>query len=166
MKVLRFAEEIDQSARRFYEEMAARTEDAGIRRIFATLADEETAILNHHRALARRGDSLDAETLNQGVNVFEQLRHREDQLQVTDDVAAYHLALDAEREVLRQYLNAARDETQPEVRKLLARLARDEQHQVAELENLYDFANAPNHYLAWGEFSNISDFKNFGRDLV
>ena len=166
MKVLRFAEEIDRSAQRFYEEMAARTEDAGVRRIFENLADDEGELLKRHRGLAARGDAIDAEALNHGVNVFEQLRHREDHLLVKDDVAAYQLALDAERSVLHQYQDAALAETNPEVRKLLTRLVKDEQHQVEELESLYDFANAPNHYLAWGEFSNLGDFENFGRDLV
>jgi hypothetical protein len=49
---------------------------------------------------------------------------------------------------------------------LLAQVARDEEQHIAELENLYDFANAPNHYLAWGEFSNLGEFNNFGRGIV
>lgn len=117
-------------------------------------------------ALARRGDSYAAAALDRGVNVFEQLRRREDQLAVPDDISAYRLALEAEREVVDQYRSAAQAETHPEVRRLLNRLARDEQRHVEELESVYDFANAPNHYLAWGEFSNLADYQNFGRDIV
>jgi hypothetical protein len=146
--------------------MAARTDHAGVRRIFQFLAEDEAELLQRHRALASHGDSVDAAALDWGINVFEQLRRREEHLQVADDIAAYRLALDAERELLRQYRNAARTETHPAVRKLLSRLAREEQRQVAELEGLYDFANAPNHYLAWAEFSYIGEFHNFGRDLI
>jgi rubrerythrin len=166
MQVLRFAQEIDQSAQRFYEEMASRSDNSGIHGIFRMLADDEGRLLARHKTLARHGDSLDAEALDKGVNVFEQLRRREDRLHVVDDVAAYRLALEAEREVVRQYRRAARAEMQPEVKKLLNVLARDEQLHVEELEKLYDFANAPNHYLAWGEFSNLGDYRNFGRDIV
>lgn len=165
MKVLRFAQELDESGRSFYAEMAARSDHPGVRRIFQGLADEEELLLQRHRALAARGDAIDAATLDRGVNVFEQLRRREEHFQVADDVTAYHLALDAEREVLQQYRSAAQAEEHPAVRKLLNRLARDEQRQVEELQNLYDFANAPNHFLAWGEFSNLGEFHNFGRDL-
>lgn len=166
MKVLRFAQEIDLSARNFYQEMASRTDNAGVRMIFDMLAEDERGLLNRHGALAGKVAEVDAEALDHGVNVFEQLRRREDRLAVADDVAAYRLALDAERDVLRQYRSAAKTEKHPAVKKLLAEMARDEQRHVAELENLYDFANAPNHYLAWGEFSNLGDFHNFGRDVV
>jgi hypothetical protein len=27
------------------------------------------------------------------------------------------------------------------------------------------FANAPNQYLAWGEFSNLEEFRQFGREV-
>lgn len=166
MKVLRFAQEIDESAQRFYEEMSDRTESLGIARIFRMLAEDEGQMLLRHRALASRGEAIDAAALDEGVNVFEQLRRRESQLAVANDVAAYRLALEAEREVVSQYRCAAQKEAHPEVRRLLSRIARDEQEHVEELENLYDFANAPNHYLAWGEFSNLGEFHNFGRDLV
>jgi rubrerythrin len=166
MKVLRFAQEIDQSAQRFYEEMASHSDNPGIGMIFRMLADDEDRLLKRHKALATRGDAVDAEALDRGVNVFEQLRRREEYLHVHNDVEAYRLALEAEREVLRQYRSAVKTEKHPAVRRVLSQVARDEEQHIAELENLYDFANAPNHYLAWGEFSNLGDFNNFGRDTV
>lgn len=166
MKVLRFAQEIDASAQRFYEEMATRSGSPGIGMIFRMLADDEGKLLRRHQALAARGDAIDAEALDGGVNVFEQLRRREEYLSVQDDVEAYRLALEAEREVLRQYRSAVKTEKHPAVRRLLSQVARDEEQHVAELENLYDFTNAPNHYLAWGEFSNLGEFNNFGRGSV
>jgi rubrerythrin len=166
MKVLRFAQEIDHSAQRFYEEMAWRSDKPGVGRIFQMLAEDEGLLLKRHKTLAKRGDSFAAEALDRGVNVFEQLRLREDQLAVPDDISAYRLALEAARDVLQQYRSAAQAEANPEVRRLLNKLAKDEQQLVEELESLYDFANAPNHYLAWGEFSNLGDYQNFGRDIV
>lgn len=166
MKVLRFAQELDQSARHFYEEMATRAGKPGISTIFHMLAEDEGDLLARHQARAARTDSYDAASLDKGVNVFEQLRRREDQLHIEDDVAAYRLALEAEREVLLQYQRAARSEKHPAVKKLIKEIARDEHRHVMELESLYDFANAPNHYLAWGEFSNLGEFHNFGRDIA
>lgn len=166
MNVLRFAQEVDQSARNFYEEMASRTENPGVRRIFDMLAEDERELLSRHIQLAAKAAGVDAETLDRGVNVFEQLRRQEDRLSVDNDLAAYRLALDAEREVLQQYRSAANTEARPQARELLIEMAGDEQKHVEELENLYDFASAPNHYLAWGEFSNLGDYHNFGRDDV
>lgn len=166
MNVLRFAQTVDQSAHDFYEEMASRAENPGVRRIFDMLAEDERELLNRHAMLAAGADGADARTLDRGVNVFEKLRQQEDRLSVADDLAAYRLALDAEREVLQQYRSAANSEARPRVKELLIEMAGDEQKHVEELENLYDFANAPNHYLAWGEFSNLGDYHNYGRDDV
>lgn len=166
MNVLRFAQEVDLSARNFYEEMASRADDPGVRRIFGMLAEDEREMLNHLGMLAARTGDIDAEALDRGVNVFEQLRMREDRLSVENDLAAYRLALNAERELLHQYRSAVKAEHHPEVKRILLEMTREEQKHVEELENLYDFANAPNHYLAWGEFSNLEEFHNFGRDLV
>jgi rubrerythrin len=165
MKVLNFAQAIDESARLFYEEMAARTDNVGVRTIFHKLAEDEVALMNHHRELAVQGDIPDAETLDGGINVFEHLRDQEEYLRVRDDVSAYRLALDAERDVTNMYWRAASAESNPEARELIVRLAQNEQRHLEEVETLYDFANAPNNYLAWGEFSNLGEFHNFGRDL-
>ncbi|MCM2265397.1 MAG: hypothetical protein NDI73_09420 [Desulfuromonadales bacterium] len=165
MKIMQFAQEIDLSARNFYNEMALRADNPGVRRIFEMLAADESELLSRHGAMATSVGAIDAETFLGGANVFEQLRRREDQLTVENDLAAYRLALEAEREVLRQYQNAVNAEKLPAVKDLLAEMTRDEQQHVEELESLYDFANAPNQYLAWGEFSNLGDFHNFGRDI-
>jgi rubrerythrin len=166
MKVLNFAQAIDESARLFYEEMAARADNVGVKAIFRKLAEDEEALLNYHRVLAIRGDIPDSETLDEGMNMFEHLRRQEESLQVGDDVSAYRLALDAERDLTKMYWRAAHTEANPEVRELIASIAQNEQQHMEELEALYEFTNAPNTYLAWGEFSNLGEFHNFGRDMA
>ena len=52
----------------------------------------------------------------------------------------------------------------PYVRVLL-RIAEEEHEHFNILENVFNFVNAPNQYLAWGEFSNLDEFRNFGRDV-
>ena len=165
MQVLRFAQEIDRSGQRFYEEMAARTEHAGVRKIFHMLAQDEARLASRMEQRAGEMDACDSPTLDKGINIFEQLRRQEAHLAVTDDVAAYRLALDAEREVLNQYELAATAEENPTLRKLLADIAADERQILQELQELYDFASTPNRFLAWGEFSNLGEFHNFGRNI-
>lgn len=166
MKVLNFAQAIDESARLFYEEMAARSDNVGVREIFHKLAEDEVALLNRHRVLAIHGDIPDAEALDESANLFEHLRRQEEYLQVGDDVSAYRLALDAERNLTKMYWRAASTEANPDARALIVRIAQDEQRHMEEVESLYEFANAPNNYLVWGEFSNIGEFHNFGRDIT
>lgn len=164
MKVLRFAREIDRSGQRFYEEMAERAESEGVRSIFQELAEDEARLLS--RMESRAGaDGLDSPALDRGINVFEELRHQEDRLAVADDLTAYRLALDAERQVVTQYESTAEAEQDPSLRRILREIAADERQLLEELEERFDFANVPNNYLAWGEFSNLGEFHNFGRDV-
>lgn len=166
MTVSEFAREIDRSGRRFYKEMAMRAHHPGVARIFRTLAEEEDNLLRRHQTLPRGMDGCEGETLDRSMNVFEELRQREDQLRVDDDIAAYRLAMEAEQELLRKYRRAARNEQHPAAKAVLSSIIKDEVVRLREIENLYDFVNAPNHYLAWGEFSNVGEYRNFGRDLV
>ncbi len=169
MKVTTIAREIDTSARRFYEEMAelaTRSEHSGVARIFRMLAEDEAKLLEQHRALATQDRAYESKVLDRSANVFEELRHREDQLDISDDIAAYRLAIEAEQELLRRFRKAAEEERHTGSRKLLDKLVREEARHLKELEGLYDFANAPNNYLAWGEFSNLDEFGNFGREMV
>lgn len=68
-KVRMQAEEMEHSARRFYEEAAKRTQDAGTRKLLGDLAAAEMG----HESLARR---LGAEHLPQGVRGREQADER------------------------------------------------------------------------------------------
>ncbi|TLM67853.1 MAG: hypothetical protein FDZ69_03385 [Deltaproteobacteria bacterium] len=164
MKVFRFATEIDRSAQRFYEEMAARAENPGVKNIFRQLAEDEARRLMQLEVRAAKTNGDETMALDEGWNVYERLRQQGDRLVVADDVAAYRLALDAERHVLHQYEAAAAAEADPVVQKILTEIAEDERQLLRELESLYDFTNVPNSFLAWGEFSNLGEFHNFGRD--
>jgi rubrerythrin len=166
MTVTGFAQEIDRSGRCFYEEMAMRAQHPGVARIFRTLAAEEAELLRRHQTLPMETDGCEGETLDRRMNVFEEMRQREDQLHVDSDIAAYRLAMEAEQELLREYRRAARNEKHPAAKAVLTRIIKDEVMHLREIESLYDFVNAPNHYLAWGEFSNLGEYRNFGRDLV
>jgi len=166
MTVSEFAQEIDRSGRFFYEEMAIRAHNPGVARIFRTLAEDENDLLRRHQALPRETDEAEGETIDQSINVFEDLRQREDQLRADDDIAAYRLAMEAEQELLRKYQRAARKEKHPASKVVLSRIIKDEAIHLQEIENLYDFVNAPNQYMVWGEFSNVGEYHNFGRDLV
>lgn len=165
MNVYRFVQEVDGSGRRFYEEMADRAENAGVKGVFHMLAEDEGKLLTRLQERLADTRAYDSAALDRGVNVFEQLRRHEAGLLVADDVAAYQLALDAERDVVHQYETAIEQEEHPELRVVLAMVADEERRMLETLEQLYEFADSPNKFLAWGEFSNLGEFHNFGRDV-
>lgn len=166
MKIIDFARDLERSGQRYYEEMAARTDQVGTRRIFSMLARDEAMLLSRLQRIERQlpDNGVESQMLNGGVNVFRRLR-RGQRRQVNDDLDAYQLAIDAEREVVRQYEAAAASEPDPQARRLLMRLADQERNELDEIEQLYLFASAPQRNLEWGEFSNLEAFHNFGRDI-
>lgn len=166
MNIIDFARDTERSGRRYYQEMAARTDHIGSRRIFSMLARDEEMLLARLERLEEITPKSEAESqaLNGGVNVYRRLR-RQPQSIVNDDLDAYRLAIEAEREVLRQYEQALAVEVDPHARRLLNRIADQERNELNEIEQLYAFASAPLRNLEWGEFSNLEAFHNFGRDI-
>lgn len=166
MNIIDFARNQDRSGQRFYTELAERTAQRGPRRIFRMFAgDEQRLLARLQRIEQRRGGDVDSAALADGVDVFRRLRRRIDRCAVDSDIAAYRLALDAETAVVQQYEQALDAETDPEAKRLLQRITDQERRERDEIEQLLTFVSAPQHYLEWGEFSNLGEFHNFGRDV-
>jgi rubrerythrin len=99
-------------------------------------------------------------------NIFQQLPRQEKTLKGLDnDLSAYRHAMKVEADSFRFYEDAAGKETNPGTKKLLLKIAAEEHNHFNILENIFQFANAPNQYLAWAEFSNLDEFRQFGRDV-
>ncbi|AMV73468.1 ferritin family protein [Desulfuromonas carbonis] len=166
MTVLDFARHLEQSGRDFYTEMAARTSQDGVRKIFQLLAGDQQRLLDRLRRMQERPGTLSkAESLllNRAVNIFEKMRQREAQLAVNNDLDAYLLAINAERQIVDQYLKVLNRTDNADLRQALLRVLSLDRQELEELEQLYDFVNAPTDSLEWGEFSNLDEFHNFGR---
>ncbi|PLX72913.1 MAG: hypothetical protein C0615_11565 [Desulfuromonas sp.] len=168
MNVLDFASQISQSGLRFYLDMSALSRLAGIKKIFSKLASDEIKLLGFIRKLKDENTSYikyDSSTLNDQGNIFKRLIREEEALHPGDDIEAYRLALEAEQSIVDGYEKAIRTEKNPEVKELLQKIAGEEKHELEEIEGAFNFVNAPNEYLEWGEFSNLGEFHNFGRDV-
>lgn len=165
MKVFDFARETETMGRRFYTDMAKRTEGTGVDRVFLMLAEDETRILRKLQTLENHLGEIegDCKFLDTGRNVYSTLMSREDQLNISGDLDAYHLAIDVQVELLSIYQQAIDRETEPGIRSVLRDISSLEQEELNELETLCSFVEAPVHSLEWGEFSNLDSFHNFGR---
>jgi rubrerythrin len=167
MNVFDFAMEIERSGRKFYRSVAAKTGTPGVRTIFSMMAEDEQELLDRFRAMKAAAQSTtmeDSGVLENAGNIFENALSEREALQISDDLEAYHYVMRVEAAICRLYEDAARREPNPEVQQLLRRIAAEERRELESLRQLYDFVNAPNEFLAWGEFSNLNEFHNFGRD--
>ena len=168
MNVFDFAIEMEDNGYAYYTELAKNASIPGLKTIFSDLAADEqkhSAVFHALREGAKEGFMAASTSLETAQNVFKLLPRDEQGLKDINDVlTAYQHAMKLEAESHRFYIDAAGKEDDPEVRALLQRIAAEEQDHFNILENVYNFVNAPNQSLEWGEFSNISEFYQYGRD--
>lgn len=170
MNVFEFAKKMELDGKDFYEQQAEKIEVPGLQTIFRRLAEDEQ---KHYEALEKLQKqkkavaSTASTVLDEAKNVFQDLIGSGDK--PTDikggDLEAYRYAMKVEADSFRLYEQAAAEEKDDEVRQVLLRIAEEEHKHFNILESVYDFVNAPNEFLAWGEFSNLDEFRNFGRDV-
>lgn len=169
MNVFDFAMKMEDDGKAFYEKLASQSSLPGLKTIFTRLAEDEQKHYEIFQKLKTSGNfnaMPDSTILAEAKNVFEGLASKKESLKAFDgDLAAYQFAMKLEADSFRFYENAASEEKNSETKKLLIRIAAEEHKHFNILENVYQFINAPSQYLAWGEFSNLDEFRQFGRDV-
>lgn len=169
MNVLDFAMKLETDAEAFYRKMARENPIPGIRKIFEDLADDEKThfLLFQKLKTEKRPDHIpETGVLERTKNAFAQLLQEKERLPtVQDDLEAYRYVMRLEAEGAKLYLDAAKREKDVSLKKLLEEIAAEEEKHFNIVDNIYQFINAPSQYLAWGEFSNIDEFRSFGREV-
>lgn len=168
MNVYDFAMKMELDGKAYYEQLAAATKVTGLRNIFLGLAEDEQKHYEIFQALKNQETPAMSEStaLENARNVFEKLIAEKTVAGATgDDLAGYRHAMKLEAESFRFYEEVAIHTPDPGIKQLLSRVAGEERKHFNILQNVFDFVNAPNQYLAWAEFSNLDEFRNFGRDV-
>ncbi|MBE9533643.1 MAG: ferritin family protein [Proteobacteria bacterium] len=169
MNVFDFAMKMEEDGKAYYEKLASQTSLPGLKTIFTRLAEDEQKHYELFQELKTSGSvptMQDTTIIAEAKNIFEELPKEEETLKgLKGDLAAYQHAMEIESESFRFYENAAKEEKNPATKKLLTRIASEEHKHFNVLENIFHFVNAPNQSLAWGEFSNLNEFGQFGRDV-
>lgn len=167
MNVFDFAMDIERSGSRFYSQLAEKAEQKGVKTIFSMMAKDEEDLLQKFQAMKTSVQTTtmeDSVALEYVPNIFKEVLDEQEALNVSDDLEAYNYVMKVEEDLCRLYENAAEKEKNEQVKNLLLQIAAQEHRELESLQEIYDFVNAPNEFLAWGEFSNLDEFHNFGRD--
>lgn len=168
MNVYDFAIQMEDNGYEYYTGLAKAATLPGLKTIFTELAEDERKHLEIFRALkeGRKTQGLPAaKALDTAQNVFLLLPRGEGGLRdIAGALPAYKHAMKLEADSFRFYEEAAEKERNSEVKALLLQIAREEHKHFNVLENVYNFVNAPNQHLEWGEFSNLGEFRQYGRD--
>ncbi len=168
MNVYDYAMGMETDAEAYYKKLADRTSMKGIRKIFLDLAADERKHFRIFKALKEEAIASvsDSPLLDEVKNVFARLiRENASPAELKEDLEAYRYAMKLEAEAARFYREMIEKEPEEAVRAQLEKIVQQEFNHFQIVENLYHFVNAPNQYLAWGEFSNMEEFHQFGRDV-
>ena len=165
MNIFDFAIKMERDGKAFYEKLAQSSTHPGLQTIFSRLAADEQKHCDIFLALQAGEENLamaDSTALEFSKNVFAALP-KDAGVAVKGDLESYRYAMKIETDSFRLYEDAAKTEKKAGTKELLLKIAAEEHKHYQIIENIYAFINAPNQYLAWGEFSNIEEFRNFGR---
>jgi rubrerythrin len=167
MNVFDFAMKMEEDGKAYYENLADQISQPGLKTLFKSLARDEQKHFEIFRQLkegAAAPDMQDSNVIAEAKNVFQTLPQQGGAFEKTAAIlAAYQHAMNLESDSVRLYEDAAGKEEEPSTRELLRKIAAEERKHFEILANIYHFVNAPNEYLAWGEFSNLEEFSQFGR---
>lgn len=129
--------------------------------MYRFLADSQRKHLDTLEAVrkAARGADAGSEVVDRAshfMNSFHEMLFAYDITKVMQrDRDAFDHVLQAEEEIIRLCEGMAKAEPNLNTKALLTWLAENEKHHLKEVEGIYDFVEAPDCYLEWGEFSNL-----------
>lgn len=161
MNAIDFIVQTEEDGLRLYETLAYETKDPELKEIFDLLADRQRNHLEVLETLKETVSPEDAESMlaertGHLRNGFRRLLECKDIMhELKNDRDGFLHILKAEEETIGWLEGMAKAESRMNTRVLLERMAADEKAHLATIENIYDFVEAPDTYLEWGEFSNL-----------
>ena len=168
MNVFDFVIGVERDAQSYYHSLAQKSAHQGMKNIFDLMAQDEERLCTKLEALKSEcSEELTESTVLDLVVSNEQtgpVGFSPETLR--NDVDAYEYVLRREAGRVAMYQMVAAEEANPVIRSVLLQVAAEEVRNLETWQHLYDFASAPQRHLAWAEFSNFSEFRNFGRDQV
>ncbi len=162
MNVFEFAMQMEKDGEAFYRQIAAATKNAGLRKIFSTLADEEVVHYNTFKKLFESGDAkaVESNALAKAKNIFVEMQKAGDfdLAAETPQTEAYRQAMEAEKAAYTFYEQKAGEMTAGAEKKILQAFAREERRHYRLLEHVLEFVSRPDSWLEDAEFARLDEY--------
>ncbi|PLX33644.1 MAG: hypothetical protein C0604_03280 [Clostridiales bacterium] len=155
MKIHDYAMEREEAAKEYYEILSECAKSAGIRKIFAALAEEE----QKHFELLRNAAKI--EGMQKKTDLFENaekllvasVKNKDEFLCNSETLKAYEKAVEMEHESIRIYENAFAETDDPAEKNTFRFLADQEIRHKSLMENIIDFVTKPDRTVEHAEFA-------------
>ncbi|MBC8378216.1 MAG: ferritin family protein [Planctomycetes bacterium] len=160
MNIFEFAIQMEADGQDFYQQLASKTTNNGIKKILNMLADDE---LKHQTMIDKiRITSCvmpETEVLENAKNVFRQMRDFGGQFDLSgDEEMMYRQAMELEQKSIGFYQDKADQMDTPEQKELFLKLAEEEKKHYFLLDSLVDFVAAPKTWLEDAEFDRLDEY--------
>lgn len=162
MNIFEFAMQMEKDGETFYREIAKNTKNAGLQKIFNTLADEEVVHYNTFKKLYDKTavQAVESNILDKAKNIFIELKDAGglDMSAELPQQEAYEKALEAEKDAYTFYEQKAAESDDLEEKNILLTFAREERLHYRLLENVIEFISRPQEWLEDAEYAHMAEF--------
>ncbi len=161
MDILEFAIGKEKVTEQYYRDLAEKTDNAGLAKIFKMLAEEE---LKHRHAIELMKQDIPheiAETLllEGAKKIFEKMLGSVDTFDFDiAEIDLYCQARDFEKWSLDFYIERSKEVENTWQEAIFLKLANEEQKHLALLQSICDFVATPECYLENAEFTHLEQF--------
>ncbi len=162
MDIYTYAMQMEKDGRKFYLDMAQKSNNSGIKSILKMMADAEAKHYNVLLAMKKNEDAqfeTDTEIFTETKNVFTQIREEGKELDVdSSQVEFYKQALEIERKSHKFYLEKAEEESDQQKKELILKIASEEKDHCVLLSNIIDFISRPESWLENPEWHHTDEY--------
>ncbi|WP_072681945.1 ferritin family protein [Arcobacter sp. LA11] len=155
MNVYEYAMKVEKEGEAYYREMAAAATNAGLKRIFTMLADEEVKHYNVFKNMMKKED-MDLEELDlitDTQTIFQTLNEEKDNVTFdADQIKFYKDAIAREEDSHDFYAEKAAELDNEKQKKIFLHVAKEEIKHKQILEEIVAFLEEPADWVASAEF--------------
>lgn len=162
MNVFEFAMQMEKDGEAFYRDIAAKTNNTGLRRIFTMLADEEVVHYTTFKKLFEKShvEADESNALSKAKNIFQEIKEAGnfDISAETPQTEAYRKAMEAEKEAYTFYEKKAEEAGDEKEKRILLAFGREERRHHRLLEGILEFVSRPETWLEDAEFARLEEY--------
>ena len=160
MDIYEFAIQMEYEGQVYYQELAEKTSNTGLKNILNMLADDE---IKHQQAIEQIRTTTcamsDSAVLDKVENIFREMKESGGNVNLSgDEEKLYQHAMDLEQKSQSFYQEKAEEVETPEQKALFSKLAEEERKHYQIMSNLVDFVAAPKTWLEDARFSHLDEY--------
>lgn len=162
MNIYKYAMKMEKDGESYYNELANKTDDAGLQNILRMLANDEVKHYNIIEQMIKIDESAElAETgiLKNAKNIFSKIKGKN--LVFEFDVSQinfYRKAQEIEEKSYKFYMEMSDKVEIKSQRKIFLKLAGEEKKHMFLLENLVEFVSRPETWIENAEFNHLDNY--------